>query len=82
MTQVQPASRPSPAAQPSEEEPEPAPPEPGGQQAGAGDQVLHQQEDPAGQAHQADGLQAEFSTLIGRGPKVLGSHWSRASECC
>ena len=23
-----------------------------------------------------------FSTLIGRGPTMLGSHWSRASECC
>ena len=25
---------------------------------------------------------AVFSTLIGRGPTRLGSHWSRASECC
>ena len=23
-----------------------------------------------------------FSTLIGPGPTRLGSHWSRASECC
>ena len=23
-----------------------------------------------------------FSTLIGRGPTILDSHWSRASECC
>ena len=26
--------------------------------------------------------QAVFSTLIGRYPTRLGSHWSRASECC
>ena len=25
---------------------------------------------------------AVFSTLIGRAPRRLGSHWSRASECC
>ena len=25
---------------------------------------------------------AVFSTLIGPGPTRLGSHWSRASECC
>ena len=54
MLEVQPAGRPSAAAQPSEEEPEPAPPEPGGEQAGAGDHVLHQQED-GGQ--EEDGLQ-------------------------
>ena len=43
MFEVQPTSRPPPAAQQGEEESEPAPPEPGGEQAGAGDHVLHQQ---------------------------------------
>ena len=28
------------------------------------------------------GVKEGFSSLIGRGPTRLGSHWSRASECC
>ena len=27
-------------------------------------------------------LRSELSTTIGRDPTSLGSHWSRASECC
>ena len=29
-----------------------------------------------------DHLDPVFSTLIGRAPTKLGSHWSRGSECC